>query len=311
MRSGDRVRFLHSKGEGIVRKVIDARTVEVEIEDGFLIPTLKSDLVIVSSDESSIAAGESTSRTSQPIPVQTNGGLWLSFVPFNDKTFSVYLVNDTSSEVLFTVGEENAGTYNGTAAGVLKPGTSFKFTEASTVNFEEWPAWIIQALQFREGSAELKQPLTKKMQFKASSFFKGKQTIPVLGKEGHAFRIDAGTVKVDTARMTENMFTSSTEDTVKISRPAKEVDLHIEKLVNDRSGMSNSQILKLQMETFEKNLDNAIASGMDEIIFIHGTGNGVLRDQIHKSLSKNKLIKFFQDARKEKFGYGATLVRLK
>ena len=55
----------------------------------------------------------------------------------------------------------------------------------------------------------------------------------------------------------------------------------------------------------------ALAANMHEIVFIHGTGNGVLRQEIHKLLSRNKLIRFYEDARKEKFGYGATLVRLK
>ena len=38
---------------------------------------------------------------------------------------------------------------------------------------------------------------------------------------------------------------------------------------------------------------------------------GWLRKEIHRQLSRNKDIKFFEDARKEKFGFGATLVRLK
>jgi dsDNA-specific endonuclease/ATPase MutS2 len=50
---------------------------------------------------------------------------------------------------------------------------------------------------------------------------------------------------------------------------------------------------------------------MDEIIFIHGVGNGVLRNAIHKRLSGNKNVQYFEDAQKEKFGYGATKVRIK
>jgi dsDNA-specific endonuclease/ATPase MutS2 len=50
---------------------------------------------------------------------------------------------------------------------------------------------------------------------------------------------------------------------------------------------------------------------MDEITFIHGVGNGIMRMEIHKRLSKNPQVQFFKDAMKEKFGYGATLVKLK
>jgi dsDNA-specific endonuclease/ATPase MutS2 len=58
-------------------------------------------------------------------------------------------------------------------------------------------------------------------------------------------------------------------------------------------------------------LANALATDMEEITFIHGVGNGTLKNAIHKALARNKNIKFFQDAQKDKFGYGATFVRLK
>ena len=43
---GDRVNFLTDKGGGVVKKIIDTRMVEVEIEDGFNVPVLMSDLVL-------------------------------------------------------------------------------------------------------------------------------------------------------------------------------------------------------------------------------------------------------------------------
>ena len=75
--------------------------------------------------------------------------------------------------------------------------------------------------------------------------------------------------------------------------------------------MSNAEKIQLQLNTFEQQLNYAIASGMDEITFIHGVGNGVLRKEIHKILSQNNNLKFFQDTQKSNFGYGATLVKIK
>ena len=74
--------------------------------------------------------------------------------------------------------------------------------------------------------------------------------------------------------------------------------------------MSKSEMLKLQMEEFQKDLNYAIATGIDEVTFIHGIGNGVLRKEIHKSLSQIDNIKYFQDTQKSRFGYSATLVRI-
>ena len=97
-----------------------------------------------------------------------------------------------------------------------------------------------------------------------------------------------------------------------IVAPPHEFDLHLEALrPNTTEELSNTAILRLQLDAFEDALSRALATNMHEIVFIHGMGNGVLRKEIHRQLSRNKDIKFFEDARKEKFGFGATLVRLK
>ena len=75
--------------------------------------------------------------------------------------------------------------------------------------------------------------------------------------------------------------------------------------------MAKSEKLSLQIKTFEQKLENAIAAGLDEITFIHGSGNGVLRDELHRRLGKEQHVQYFKDAQKEKFGYGATLVKIK
>ena len=94
--------------------------------------------------------------------------------------------------------------------------------------------------------------------------------------------------------------------------PPHELDLHLEALrPAGAEDLSNTAALRLQLDAFEDALSRALATNMHEIIFIHGAGNGTLRKEIHRQLSRNKDIKFFEEAQKEKFGYGATLVRLK
>ena len=99
---------------------------------------------------------------------------------------------------------------------------------------------------------------------------------------------------------------------VPVVAPPHEVDLHLEALRPDGTAdLSNTAMLRLQLDAFEDTLSRALATNMHEIIFIHGIGAGVLRKEIHRQLSRNKDIKFFEDAQKGKFGFGATLVRLK
>jgi dsDNA-specific endonuclease/ATPase MutS2 len=91
----------------------------------------------------------------------------------------------------------------------------------------------------------------------------------------------------------------------------KEVDLHIEFLRDDHQSLNSDDILNIQLSEFNSCLEDAVISGLEEITFIHGIGNGILRNKIHKTLSQYPHIKYFEDARKEKFGFGATKVHLK
>lgn len=88
----------------------------------------------------------------------------------------------------------------------------------------------------------------------------------------------------------------------------KTVDLHIEELTDDYSRMSNGEIINLQLTHFRKELDSAMLNHYYRIIFIHGKGNGVLRNRIRAELEAMNLK--FKDADTAKFGYGATEVML-
>lgn len=89
-----------------------------------------------------------------------------------------------------------------------------------------------------------------------------------------------------------------------------EVDLHIEKLVPSKRGMSNYDILTLQMETAKRQLDFAIKNRMPKIVFIHGVGEGVLKAELDFLLGRYENISF-QDANYQKYGLGATEVYIR
>ncbi len=311
MKIGDKVRFTHGKEEGRIVKIIDAKQVEVEIEDGFRIPALKNELVVVAAEESHITLGL---EESDIISAQHKWeGIYIAFTQFNDQIYELNLVNNTSFKTFFVIGEEKENNYKGVFSGFVEKDSFKKLSEVNIKDFENWPEFIIQLLFFSYGESEFHPPLLKKLRFRSASFFKSKKLAPVINKEAYLFRLDLDAMKIDAKALEENMTEGKVVVNSKpaIDRPAREIDLHIEKLTDQHAGMSNTAMLTLQLTTFQNNLDNALATGMDEIVFIHGVGNGVLKKEIHKALSSTKTIKFFQDAQKEKFGYGATLVRLK
>ena len=62
------------------------------------------------------------------------------------------------------------------------------------------------------------------------------------------------------------------------------VDLHAEKIVDNPDRFPKHEIFELQIKTFERTLNQAIARGLHKISFIHGIGAGKLRNEVHRLL---------------------------
>ncbi|MCD4743038.1 MAG: DUF2027 domain-containing protein, partial [Desulfobacteraceae bacterium] len=88
----------------------------------------------------------------------------------------------------------------------------------------------------------------------------------------------------------------------------KEIDLHINELLDNVIGLSNSGILDIQMKHFKNNLEEAIKNNIKKIVFIHGIGNGTLKMKIRNTLDSDYKHLKYQDASFQKYRFGATLV---
>jgi hypothetical protein len=82
------------------------------------------------------------------------------------------------------------------------------------------------------------------------------------------------------------------------------VDLHIGELVDNILGLSSHDMFKIQTDYFKKMLDSAIAADYTKVTFIHGVGNGVLKNAIIEEL-KNYHNTENRMASIAKFGVGA------
>ena len=89
------------------------------------------------------------------------------------------------------------------------------------------------------------------------------------------------------------------------------VDLHIHELLDTTAGMSNSEILNYQLNKFRETLDANSSNKGKKIIFIHGKGNGILRNAIIHDLNYRYKKYIYQDASFQEYGYGATQVTIK
>ncbi|QXP52061.1 Smr/MutS family protein [Cellulophaga sp. HaHa_2_95] len=89
------------------------------------------------------------------------------------------------------------------------------------------------------------------------------------------------------------------------SAPKMEVDLHIHNLVPSQRGMSNYDMLNIQLDTAKRQLEFAIRKKIQKVVFIHGVGQGVLKEELQYLFGRYDAVKYY-DADYQKYGLGAT-----
>ena len=89
--------------------------------------------------------------------------------------------------------------------------------------------------------------------------------------------------------------------------PPMEVDLHIGKLVPRTGGLSNYDMLTIQMDTAKRQLEFAMKKRIQKVVFIHGVGEGVLKAELETLFNRYENLKWY-DADYQKYGLGATEV---
>ena len=315
MNIGDKVRLLHGREEGIIRRVSSGGRIEVEIEDGFIIPALKSEVVLIAEAEKNYFGEQSSiSREENPVlPISApkDQGIYLAFLPINDQNLSLYLINDSKMPYLAHVSEIFGTNSRTLFAASLQAGEAKKFDDRLLKDMDEWPSFMLRFIPIQNKLEKAIPPFEKKLKIKATQFFKHLSKAPIMGKNVYLFGLENTTQELDIRSLNAELQQIQTSPApLPTQKPAKSIDLHIEQLHPNPDNLSNSEKMRIQLETFESKLNQAIASGMDEITFIHGLGNGVLRKEIHKRLSQLGNIKYFQDTQKDQWGYGATLVRI-
>lgn len=317
MNIGDKVRLLHSTEAGVI-VAIKGGVIEVEIEEGFSIPVSKSEIVLVAAEEAK-RFGQAETVGKSPVvkatEIKSVKGLFFALLPLNDQKFTLYFINNTDWDLPFAIHKAQSQDYFQTiASGYLQAKSSQRIEELSLVQMEQWGIYTIQAIFAQKGLFRLQEPLLKKLKFRANQL-KNMQEVPILQKNGYLLQIDREeTEKLDAQKIQEQIWEkqSATQTTeTQVQKPAPEVDLHIETLLREYKNLSNEEILNHQLAVFEKALDNAIATGMEEIVFIHGVGSGTLKYEIQKRISKHPHIAYYKDAQKSKFGYGATYLKIK
>jgi len=89
-----------------------------------------------------------------------------------------------------------------------------------------------------------------------------------------------------------------------------EVDLHIHQLVESTRGLGNFDMLNLQLEHAKRQLEFAMQKRIQRVVFIHGVGEGVLKEELQYLFGKYDNLEHY-DADYQKYGLGATEVYIR
>jgi DNA-nicking Smr family endonuclease len=309
---GDFVRFVDEKLEGYVTRIIDEHMIGVTVEDDFEIPVLASKVTSVHGHGIIINDDEFTAAIKPLTGEFKSKGVHIAVITDvkANALVHLYIINETSYQLLASVTTQEQKTYKGEFAGIIEAQSSAKIYSAKLSDLQLWPKFLIQVLFYTKQNQPVSEPLNITEQFRAKDFAGAKKLVPILNQQGWMIQIDQPELVIDAQKLKESFFKPA-EEKQEVQKPQNEVDLHIEKLRHDHQFLASSEILNIQTNSFKHALDAAIVHQMPDITFIHGTGNGILKHELHKLLSKHPKVQTFMDARKEKFGYGATKVILK
>jgi len=263
---------------------------------------------------------------------KANGNFLREFFAFVPKEknqgFELYLINDSNYNVLYSIVSTDSDDISSSeAVGVLEANTKVLFASISMDMVNIIPAYTFHLSFYRKGEFKMKEPLARTIELNPVKFYKETSFVKNDFFTKNAMMIaliDEKAASDSIENMTEKDFknlvnqkkqgakTEHKEFKSAKTAPSQivEVDLHIHELLDDFRGLSNSEMLEIQMKKFNEELDKALHNGTKKIVFIHGVGAGVLKLEIRRKLDQMKKKLDYQDASFKEYGYGATLVRI-
>jgi hypothetical protein len=332
---GDKVTVLHSNEEGEVEEIINDKMVMVQVRgvkfpayiDQLDFPYFKrftEERRIPPSKPKKFIDQVPADRSKKSSPVID--GLWLAFIPVSDsdefgdevvQSLKIHLVNHTNGSYLFNYRLSYFGAPDFELKNELAAGHDFYLHDIPFENLNDSPSFEIDF--------SLAPPVKNKApHYERSLKLKPKQVfarIEEIRKKGEAsFSYKLFDIYPEAPVEDKPDFPKLEKAGYKIYEassarqhlePAKlEVDLHIEKLTPDWQQLSNFEILTIQLRTFEKYLDLALAHHQHKLFAIHGVGKGKLKDEIHEILKTRREVKSFVNQYDPRYGYGATEIFL-
>lgn len=253
-----------------------------------------------------------------------------SLVPENSKDplnspLEAYLINDSDYLVLYNYVIVFDGMTISREAGILEEGTKCFIESYPREQLNNLNEVLVQLIFYKTGQYIPHPPVEKRIKLDARKFYKEgsfkaneyfdepAQMITVYDSLNEKLeQISAEEIKAVISKQND---LAPKKLILKKDQAENDqemiVDLHIHELIDNHAGMSNAEILEIQMKHFRKAMDEAIQKHIKKLILVHGVGQGTLKQDIRMELEKDFKSFEFQDASFKEYGYGATLVLIR
>jgi len=328
---GDKIIVLHSDEEGKVVEIINDKMVMIEVRgvkfpaymDQIDFPYFKMFSQKKPIEKKKIYV-DNVKKEKTTNRKKTTDGVFISFVPIFDKDIfddeivqklKVYLINHNEEEYDFIYNLNFSGSSDFSLKSNLPALQDFYLHDILFEDVSDSPSFEFEFSLAKE--IKNKAPYFEKaLKIKGKQFFKKIEELKEKNEAAFSFEVftfypdKVIEEKMDLSKLNNAGYRMYEISKAKQFIPSAQsvVDLHIDKLLNSWEGLSNYEILSTQINAFEKNIELAILQKMPSIIFIHGVGEGVLKQQLHEKLKGIKNVKSFVNQYHHLYGYGATEV---
>jgi hypothetical protein len=342
---GSKVKFLNDVGGGIVKSFVGEKMALVETDDGFEMSVLVTELLPDATASYELNSGKTLEKRESKAadetpkkPVATfeekryavfKGEVFLAIVPHNENVlhvsnFGLFLLNSSNYSFIYTISANDGKINTLVDTGNVEPDKRIEIEVYSQTGISKVKEFTLQGVFFKQGLLDNVDPVNNSYNIGQVSFYK-----IAFFHENEYFQQKALILKTDQNKemkeAIEKLRMVDFDKVTKIkeqkelkkeykspkSQGIEEIDLHIDEILDSTSGMSNAEIVEAQMARFETALQTAVLSNTQKIVFIHGVGNGRLRQELRKRLDRNYSNLKYQDASFKEYGFGATMVYLK
>ena len=347
----DIVRFLNQMGGGRISRIVDNMAyVEDEdgfeqpvlLRECVVVESAKPKPTAYDKPVAPLPSKEVRVESAKPMPIEeTEEGdtlnIVLAYEPreikhINTTTFDAYLVNDSNYYLYFTYMTKSDGDAEWVVRyhDIVEPNIQVHIEEFNHTLLAQMDRVAVQYVAFKQGKGfKLKNPALVEHRLDCTKFYKMHCfhdneyfDTPVIAldivKNDHPARM----MVVDSADLERAMKEKRAQDRPQRQQVKKhektqkkgeiiECDLHITELLDITAGLSNKDMLEVQLDEFRRVMEENKNHQGAKIVFIHGKGEGVLRKALLDELKRKYPRCVAQDASFREYGFGATLITVK